>query len=419
MAYGDGAVRQRHSRRCPRTPDGREWAPHRCRGRWEFILDAGRDRESGKRIQIRKSGFVSQQEARAALREAQERLQVADPKAGRMTVGEWLDRWLESRHEIRPSSRARHESIIRLHLRPLIGDIPLADLRPEDVDKVLVTLAAPGYVPLPSRTARRWRGKEGLSTASVNRVWDTLRAALAVAADPRRRLIPFNVAAACSPPREVNKVSVVWTAAQAVAFLKYPDARRDRLYAAWDLALKTGARRGELAGVRMDHIDLDSGIWRLVESRVQTGGVTSVEAPKTLRGERIVFLDPSTIAILREHLRRRDSERLEAGPAWVESGYLFTAPDGTPISPGALTRAWNHAVLVSGAPKIRLHDARHVSASLGLATGVADRVMSDRLGHSKVTMTHRYQHVDENAHRDAARRIAAALGDELEIGAPR
>jgi integrase len=67
-------------------------------------------------------------------------------------------------------------------------------------------------------------------------------------------------------------------------------------------------------------------------------------------------------------------------------------------------------VRASGAPLIRLHDARHTSASLALAAGIPIGVVSERLGYAKTSITlDVYGHVTPAQHRDAADKLAAAM----------
>jgi integrase len=80
------------------------------------------------------------------------------------------------------------------------------------------------------------------------------------------------------------------------------------------------------------------------------------------------------------------------GGRYIPSGSLAALP------------SWSAA---TGAPQIRLHDLRHLHATLALAAGVAPRVLADRLGHSTTAVTtDTYQHVLPDLDHDAARRVA-------------
>lgn len=89
---------------------------------------------------------------------------------------------------------------------------------------------------------------------------------------------------------------------------------------------------------------------------------------------------------------------------------VFAHPDGRPLHPERVSRWFSRAVATTGAPHIRLHDLRHLHATLALSAGVAPRVLADRLGHSTTAVTtDTYQHVLPDLDHDAARRVAALV----------
>jgi integrase len=106
------------------------------------------------------------------------------------------------------------------------------------------------------------------------------------------------------------------------------------------------------------------------------------------------------------------------GPGWVDSGLVFTWPDGRALHPERFTRWFQHHAHDAGLPKIRLHDVRHSYATAALAAGVPAKVVSERLGHANIAITmDTYSHVlpgmDERAASAVARFI---LGDEAAPG---
>ncbi len=132
--------------------------------------------------------------------------------------------------------------------------------------------------------------------------------------------------------------------------------------------------------------------------------------PKTKRGTRVVPLDLETVAMLRRQQETQTLERLAWGPAWNDAGLVFTREDGRPLRPEYATRHFQALAEAAGLPVIRLHDLRHTNASLALAAGVDMKVVSERLGHSQISVTaDLYTHVNEGVGRAAAHRIAAAL----------
>jgi hypothetical protein len=109
--------------------------------------------------------------------------------------------------------------------------------------------------------------------------------------------------------------------------------------------------------------------------------------PKSEAGERTISLDSHTVAVLRAHRRAQTEARLAWGAAWVDSGLVFTKEDGSALNPDTVSQRFERLVARSGLPPIRLHDLRHVAASLALAAGVPMKVVSEQLGHSSIQIT--------------------------------
>jgi integrase len=109
------------------------------------------------------------------------------------------------------------------------------------------------------------------------------------------------------------------------------------------------------------------------------------------------------------HKARQQQERLEWGDAWVDTGRIFTQEDGSILHPGKMSDLFERLVEAAGLPPIRLHDLRHVAATLMLAAGVDIKVVSETLGHSdtRVTRVTRdiYQAVLDDLARDAAEKV--------------
>lgn len=200
----------------------------------------------------------------------------------------------------------------------------------------------------------------------------------------------------------------VWTAGQTSQFLH--SIRSHRLYAAFHLIALRGLRRGEAAGLRWCDVDLDAGIATIVQQLQQYDGQLVVCPPKTARSVRTIALDHTTVAALRGHAHRRTVEIVEAGPAYRDSGFVFTGQLGDPIAPDRLTRTFRRLTADAGLPPIRLHDLRHGAATLALAAGVDLRVVQDMLGHCSIVLTaDTYTAVLPDVAHHAAEQVAALV----------
>jgi integrase len=117
--------------------------------------------------------------------------------------------------------------------------------------------------------------------------------------------------------------------------------------------------------------------------------------PKTHRSARKIPLPGPCLAALREHEKHQDEERRAAGERWQETGLVFTTGIGTPIEPRNLNRTFTKLCDDAGIRRVRLHDLRHMCATILRALGVDARVIMEVLGHSQISVTMNiYTHVD-------------------------
>lgn len=196
--------------------------------------------------------------------------------AGKLTVGEYLDRWLNDsmKDAVTVSTFERYEQIVRLHLKPALGEIKLKALSPLHVQGLY-----------------REKLDEGLSLATVRKVHNVLHNALNQAV--KWSLVPNNVSGSVQAPRLRKKEIVPLNSEQAKAFLSA--VRGDRLEALYVLAITTGARKGELLSLKWDDLDLERGLLRICRSLTRVGGRIELgETKKKRDGRSISQPEPST-----------------------------------------------------------------------------------------------------------------------------
>ncbi|MCY0923505.1 MULTISPECIES: site-specific integrase [unclassified Streptomyces] len=189
---------------------------------------------------------------------------------------------------------------------------------------------------------------------------------------------------------------MVWTPEQTGRFL---DAAVDeRLYPAYHLMVFRAPRRGEAAGLPWSEIDMTRGTANIVETLVTNRDhKVRSETTKSRAGKRTVVLDGATFALLsawrdvqrKEKIQwqakhRKDSKKY--GP-YVDSGYVFTMPDGRPWHPDTISQSFTRLIKRLGLPPIRLHDLRHCAASLSLAAGLSMKAIQGLLGHASFALT--------------------------------
>ena len=355
---------------------------------YSVVLDLGRGPD-GKRIRKWHSGFATKRDAERARVELLGRIdQGAYVEPSRLTVAAFLrDQWLPGlKAQVRPGTWEEHRSKVDVHICPAFGGERLQRLSPAHLNALYADLLA-----------------KGLSARTVLHVHATIRRALADAV--KWNYLPRNVAQQASPPRPGRPELTTWTASELRGFLEHVTG--DRLYGLWLLAASTGMRRGEVLGLRWADVDLQAARVAVRQALVAVGHQVVTSEPKTAKGRRSVALDPATVEALKAHRKQQLAERLAWGPAWVDSGLVFTREDGRPLHPREVTRAFSRHVLAAGLPVIRLHDLRHTHATLALQAGVHPKVVQERLGHANIAITlDTYSHAVPALEEQAAATVA-------------
>jgi integrase len=356
----------------------------------------------GKRKATTKRGFPTRKAARAHEDEQRGRVAAGDiptVNQGRTTVGGYLRAWYAGVAG-KPTTRAHYRDMCEWYIIPALGGIPLKSLSAEHVDALYRTLEREGG-----------RRSQGLAPKTVRLVHVVLHRALKVAVE--RGYVRRNVAALAHPPTQKAARSRgaerVWTPGQLRVWLDH--IRGDRLYGVWHLAMTTGMRRGEFAGLRWEHVDLESGTVRVRwELTVVDGTPTWVDGAKTPNGERTLALDSGTVTALRAHRARQLEERLAAGGAYRDEGLVVCWEDGSLMHPDRLLRALYRHAAALGLPRIGVHGLRHSYATLWLQAGERPDVLKERLGHASISTTvDVYGHVTRDDHRAAAEQAARRI----------
>lgn len=325
----------------------------------------------------------------------------------KVMFGEYADAWLESQSHLRPRTREWYGIALRVHLKPRLGCVRLADVNEEDVLRLIAEMRAAGKAAWTIRGVLTPLGRI-LSTAT------------------RRGLIASNPVAKLErgerPKIESREMRVLDT--DGIARMLEASPKRYRALLA--TAVFTGLRQGELLGLQWADVDLEAGVLHVRKQADRHGN--RVE-PKTQQAVRDVGLMPALVQTLRAHKERAFAHRL-AKP----TDYVFASETGTPLHyrnvvRRGLDKAAEEAGLVSSAQErkraktegrdvesLRFHDLRHTFASLLIAQGLNVTFVSRTLGHSSPNVTlNVYAHLfDRFEHEQRAKdAMEAAFGGVL------
>jgi integrase len=355
-------------------------------GRWAAALTTA---EGGRRHFYGKT----RREVAGKLRTAQQAVVEGRPiPSERLTVGQYLDRWLAgARATIRPNTHAGYERVVRLHLKPHLGSLALARLSAPDIAACYDQLL-----------------ESGLSPRSVQLAHAVLHRALRQG--ERWGLVARNVADLVDAPRVERRE---------VDMLNPDEIRRLLAAAAGDphealitVAVTTGLRWGELAGLRWADVSFEDASLAVRQQAQRTDAGWAFVPPKTASGRRSVTLPAFAVDALRRHRIGQNEHRLALGAAWDDLDLVFPNELGRPRERQNFGRR-DFARLLAKAElrHVKFHALRHSAATLLLAEGVHIRAIQERLGHSDVRLTLAvYSHVLPTLQREAAQTLERTLG---------
>ena len=303
----------------------------------------------------------------------------------KIKVSEWLQTWLfeYKKPSVRPSTFANYEMFVRVHLAPAIGGLLLKDLAPQHLQRLYNEKLVSGKVD----------GSGGLSAASVRYMYVVIHEALDQAL--RNNLVTRNVSDAPKLPQLKKTKVEVFTVESQMKFLAI--IAKERLKAAFILALGTGVREGELLALRWQDVDLKAGTIR-IEQSVRRCKTFDKDSPtktillfgpvKTAAGNRSIPLPAGVLTELKAHKKRQLTEQIAAGELWEKSGLVFTTELGKVVEPRNLIRRYYQLLKMAELKHLKFHAAgRHTFATRLLEANEHPKTVQEMLGHSSIVVT--------------------------------
>lgn len=379
-----------------RRPSGDGMVHKREDGRWEGRIVVGH-KANGDSI-FRYIYADNQKELTAKLRQEIEAYQGIDlTEDSRMTLSEWLDRWLEQMAlTLRPGTLEHYRRDLEHHVKPFLGAKKLTQITASDLRQLYQALQEHG------RVRPRSGQSPGLSPTTVHGIHTTLHHALKAAV--AQGLIPANPAAQVEPPKVMHQPMKVLKKEQMDQLLE--TAARDPIWHDFFYAeLTTGLRLGEICGLMWNDFDERKGTLNVRRTlHREKGGRLVTGDTKTYAGTRTIVLPPSTAELLRT--RKKSSCSI-----WIFHDPL--RPEA-PVNPGAAYRQLKKFLKDTDLPDIRFHDLRHSFATHALVNGVDAKTLSGILGHTKASFTlDTYTHTTTDMHKKAAEIVGGFLTDYL------
>lgn len=363
---------------------------------WAVVVDLGRDPLTGKRRRKWHTVRGTKRDADRALTKILAEVDAntyAEPS--KLTLGEYLQRWLRDYAQPKTAvkTRERYTEIIDLHLVPALGHVRLSKLQPIHLQQ---------YYAEALQAGRKDGRPGGLSAQTVLHHHRLLHKALETAV--RWQLIGRNVADAVEPPRPERHEMKALTEDEITRLLGA--ARGHWLYVPILLAVTTGLREGEILGLRWQDVDHQAGTLAVRQVLQRTDNGLIFKEPKTQKSRRSVTLPAFVVEFLRRHREEQAALKDQLETEYQEYGLVCPRADGRPRCPTTVIPSLTAILSRAGLPRVRFHDLRHTHASLLLSQGVHPKVVSERLGHSTISITlDTYSHVLPGMQEEVARRL--------------
>lgn len=302
-----------------------------------------------------------------------------------MTISQLVDEYIDrARARITDRTALTYQKRKQTMIDPAIGMRKVVDIKPLDVQRWVDSLG------------RNAKYKPSTIHAVVAIMMGALREAAVLGVTDR------HVGQGVRRPKIQRPETETWTKDEVMRILETVEG--DEIYAAlYHVAITTGARPGELRALKWDCINFDTGLITIKRTitKGDNGSERIVDRTKS-KQTRAIAVVPEVVTLLRWH-RARQRERQIAHAAWQNLNVVFDRGDGHWLYQSRWLR--DHIVFCekAGVRRIRHHDIRHTSATLELETGTHIKLVSERLGHSTVSMTlDRYTHPSGSLQRSAA-----------------
>ena len=297
---------------------------------------------------------------------------------------------------------AKHSTYYRYkelteRIYPQIGHIRLCDLRAEHLNELYTILSSDGQ-------NKRTGGK--LSNKTILEHHRLISSVLEQAR--KENLIPYNIASCVELPKIEKKEVNYFQPAQVEAIRDSLEKEPLKWKTLIHLLLVTGARRGELLGLKWDKVYFDSNKIYICNNVLYSPDIGVYEStPKTDKSKRFISLPAETMALLKEYKAWQTKRQLDYGVYFKSEQFVFTQENGSPLHPDSVTDYLKKFSKRYNLPHINPHAFRHTMASILYFNGVDSISISKRLGHAQPsTTTNIYAHIIDEADQKNADIIA-------------
>ena len=322
-----------------------------------------------------------------------------------MRLSDFYPQYLETiKTTLSPTTVDTYKALIERQILPALGHLKLKDITPAHIQQFIQQLCT-----VSKETRSGENTQETLSAATVRRRLNILQSMLRLAV--KLGLISESPASAeklTLPKKTVPKVEIFskQEAAQMLSALENEELQFQTLI---QLAIFTGARRGELVALKFSDVDFEQCKITIERAAVKVKGEETIIKPPKDYEVRTITVSKSCIELIRALQIEKAKERKRLGSQWRGDEWLFTQWNGEIMNPQTPTKQFSKFLKKHNLKHRKFHSLRHTSATLLLYGGVSIKQVQGRLGHGDIETTNKYLHVIEEADVEAAN----ILGDML------
>ena len=341
--------------------------------------------DDGSRKKVEKVGGDTRPEAEAALRKV---LSDID-ETGQYFLGtdtrvkQYLDFWMEEyvKLNLKYNTYENYRFTIKNHINGYLGKKKLTDLSPALLQNFINA-----------------EFKKGYSKKTMTITHSVLKNALNMAVYPWG-LIKQNPMLYVKIPkyeaRPTTKKDLKIISLEDFDHMLEITPEGHPFYIPLNIGFYTGMRVGEVCGLTWDDVDFSNGTITVEKQMVKNDGAWVYGTPKTSSSNRTIFIGQTLLAILKKHKKQQLENRMKYGKLYIDSNALCTKEDGELVTPSVVkwnTRRISNALSLS----FNFHSLRHTHATLLLENGAKMKEISERLGHSRISITmDTYSHVTD------------------------
>jgi integrase len=386
----------------------------RGKNSWQIIVSCGYD-ATGKKLSetktVKKPSGMTDRQWEKELQKIALEFEIQIEKGeyyepSKITITEFIDKWLEQHGKnLEIKTLYRYQSLLNGRVKTALGHLKLDQIKPLHLLDFYRNLQESGI--------REDGKKGGLSNKTIQHYHRVLSVMFENAV--KWGMMKENPCTKVSPPKVERKEMLCLDEEGIGKLMSCLEKENIKYQAIIELFLVTGCRRGEIAALQWNNIDLDKGIIHIKQAAVYTPSTgIVVKQPKTLSSIRKIKLPTSTVELLRDYRKYWLTEKIKVGDLWQKEEkeklganwqdpeWVFATWNGYIMHPDSFTDIFKKFIHKYSLPDIRLHDLRHTSATLLINAGLNVRAVAQRLGHANANVTlaiytHALQSVDEAA----------------------